>query len=444
MSRKQTTCSRRDFLRGVAATGAFTIIPASVLHGATAPSNQITRALIGFGEIAHSGNHLGFKGSRLVGLCDPDVRHVREGLACAEKKKWGKIRAYRDFLELLADPGVDVVHICTPPHWHGCMSVMAARAGKDIWCEKPMTRTIAEGKRVMDVVAETKRMFRLNTWFRFQNNYYGFGTPVAPVKQVMDAGLIGKGPFTVVIGEGQGFTLKFGWSGIVNGQPEPVPEGFDYDMWLGPAPYKPYHPYRTHATFRGYWDYDGGGLGDMGQHYLDPVQYLLGKDETSPVEIEYRGVKQHPETVGTFDRITLVYADGSKIVLDGDESLRGEPFIRGPKGCIWPKKDRADKMFRLTDAAGKELDAFKIVQDLPQPAPQQTDFMDSVRTRKPFALNERNGFRSCTIFNLAIVAMRLGRGFRFDPVALRAVDDPAADAFIRQPMRQPWEREMFG
>ena len=174
--------SRREFLKGAAAVGAFNIIPARVLWGATAPSNQLTRALIGFGGIAHSGNHLGYKGSRLVGLCDPDQLHVAEGLACAEKAGWGKVKAYADFLRLLEDPGVDIVHICTPPHWHGVMSVMAARAGKDIWCEKPMTRTVGEGKRVMEYVKAKKRMFRLNTWFRFSDYFYGFGTTVKPIR----------------------------------------------------------------------------------------------------------------------------------------------------------------------------------------------------------------------------------------------------------------------
>ena len=157
-----------------AAFGAFNIVPAGVLRGETAPSNQLTRALLGYGTIARSENHLRFKGSRLVGVCDPDMLRVLEGLADAEKAGWGKIKNYGNFMKLLADPGVDIVHICTPPHWHGVMSVMAARAGKDIWCEKPMTRTVGEGRRVMEYIKEKGRMFRLNTWFRFQNPFYGF------------------------------------------------------------------------------------------------------------------------------------------------------------------------------------------------------------------------------------------------------------------------------
>ena len=449
---KQT---RREVVKALGAFGAFNLIPARVLWGATAPSNQLTRALIGYGTIASSENHLPFKGSRLVGLCDPDQLHVRAGLAAAEKCGWGKIRGYRDFLELLDDPGVDVVHICTPPHWHGCMSVMAARAGKDIWCEKPMTRTVGEGKRVMEYVKAKGRMFRLNTWFRFKDPFYGFGKPVKPVRQVMESGLLGRGPVRCVFGAGQGFTWKFHHSGLVNLPVEECPSTFDWDMWLGPAPWKPYNRHRTHGTFRGYWDYDGGGIGDMSQHYLDPLQYLLCKDDTSPVRVDYVGPKQHPEVVGRFDRITYTYADGTEVILDGDQSLRDEPFLTGSNGTtIWPvvgadgkvgtwtsPGENEDRMFGMRDGSGRELDAAGIVRELPEPAPQQTDFMDSVRTRRRFCLNEETGFRSCTLANLAITAERLGRGFDFDPVSLRAVDDPAADRFLFQRMREPWERE---
>lgn len=447
--------SRRNFLKGAAAIGLFNIVPAHVLRGATAPSNQLTRALIGFGGIAHSGNHLGFKGSRLIGLCDPDQTRVQRGLVTCEKQGWGKVKAYENFMKLLEDPDVDIVHICTPPHWHGVQSLMAARAGKDIWCEKPMTRTVGEGKRVMEYVKAKGRMFRLNTWFRFQDGLYGFGTPVKPIRQVVENNLVaspGK-PIRCVVGAGQGFNWKFFWSGRVNLAPQECPKTFDWDMWLGPAPWKPYNRHRTHDTFRGYWDYDSGGLGDMAQHYLDPVQYLLCKDETSPVKVDYVGPKQHPDVVGRFDRITLTYADGTEVILDGNETLKGEPFLRGDRGAVWPRNAKngpgypvagnAGKTFQMADANGKALDVLSMLKELPQPAPQQTDFMDSVRTRKRFCLNEETGFRSCTMFNLAIVAERLGRGFAFDPVALRAKDDPAADRFLYQSLRSPWDREFY-
>ena len=416
---------RRDFLKKAGALAAFTIVPAHVLRAETAPSNQLTRALLGFGGIAHSENHLGYKPTRLIAVCDPDAKHVEEGVRLASDNGYGKIDGYRDFREILARKDVDIVHICTPPHWHGLMSVMAAQAGKDVWCEKPMTRTIGEGRRVMEAVKANGRIFRLNTWFRFQGGFYGFGTEVKPLKKIMANRLLGW-PVKAVVGNCTGFTLKFGWSGLVNAPTQPVPETFDYDSWLGPAPFKPYHPHRTHASFRGYWDYDGGGLGDMGQHYLDPVQYLMEKDDTSPIKIEIDCAPQHTDSVGSFRRLTYTYADGCQIILDGDDSLKGVPFLEGPKGKVWPKL-KSD----IPNLEG-------LLTELPEPAPQQTDFLESVKLRRTFTLNEQNGFRSATIVNLGITAMRLGRGFEFDPFKLCAVNDPAADKFIYQPMRAPW------
>jgi hypothetical protein len=111
-------------------------------------------------------------------------------------------------------------------------------------------------------------------------------------------------------------------------EPQSVPQELDYDFWLGPAPYKPYNAHRVHQTFRGYWDYDGGGLGDMGQHYIDPVQYFLGKDHTSPVKVEVDAPQQHPDAVGTWRSITYTYEDGCQIVLwGGDYGDPNTPYI---------------------------------------------------------------------------------------------------------------------
>ncbi len=417
--------NRRAFLKTMGGAATFTIVPAHILRSETAPSNQLTRALIGFGGIAHSEAHLGLTDTRLVAVCDPDRAHMEEGVQKGQKHTGGKVDGYRDFRDVLQRKDVDVVHICTPPHWHGPISVYAAQAGKDIWCEKPMTRTIGEGKKVIDAVKANGRMFRINTWFRMYGGFYGFGTEVKPIKKVVQNKLLG-GPLRAIVGEGQGFSLKFGWTGLVNAAPQPVPENLDYDLWLGPAPYKPYHPHRVHGNFRGYWDYDGGGLGDMGQHYLDPVQYILGKDEESPIRVDVDAPPQHPEAVGSFRRITMKYADGTEIILDGDGSLKQEPFISGPNGKLWPRM-KSDI---------KDLD--KVLAGLPDPAPQNSSFLHTLKTRNPFPLNENNGFRSCTLVNLALVSMRAGRGFDFDPVKLICPNDPGVNRFIEQPLRAPW------
>jgi hypothetical protein len=186
----------------------------------------------------------------------------------------------------------------------------------------------------------------------------------------------------------------------------------------------------------------------MAQHYLDPLQYLLCKDDTSPVKIDYKGLPQHPEAVGSFDRFTLTYADGTEVILDGDVSLADEPLLRGSNGLCVYKKAKGGKTLRIRDANGwwSEEKVLKTLAELPKPAPQQTDFIDSCLRRKTFALNESNGFRSSTMFNLAIVAWRLGRGFEFDPETLHAKNDEAAERLLYQEdmMRQPWRKEMFG
>ncbi len=418
---KTRIISRRALLRAGVGAATFSIVPRHVLGGKAyaAPSEQPTKAVVGVGGMGTG--HLGYRGARLVAVCDVDRGRLKAALGRVEKG----VRGYHDFREVLEQPDVDIVHIATPPHWHGLISIAAAEAGKDVWCEKPMTRTIGEGQAVIDAVQRHGRMFRLNTWFRFRSDFYGFGSTVKPIKKLVENRLLGW-PLKVVVGATTGFNWKFQWSGRPNLVPEPVPEALDYDFWLGPAPYKPYHPHRVHGTFRGYWDYDGGGLGDMGQHYLDPVQYLIEKDHTSPVEIEVDAPQQHPDACGSWRRIRMRYADGCEILFDGEGKERGAPFLEGPEGTL-------HKGFRCSIK-----DIKKKLAELPEPTPQLGDFTKSVLTRHKFALNEANGHRSCTLVNLGKIAVRLGRNLRFDPEAQRFIDDEEANRLVDQPMRAPW------
>ena len=414
--------TRREFLKSAGALSLFTIIPRKVMGGqpgVVPPSDQLTKGIIGVGGMGRG--HYDYGGTRLIAVCDVDDNHLKDAIAAAPDK----IQGFHDFRDLIALRDVDIVHIATPPHWHGLMAIEAAKAGKDIWCEKPMTRTIGEGKRVMEAVKQHGNIFRLNTWFRFKDTFYGMGTTVEPIKKLVDSGLLGW-PLTVTIGRHTGFDWKFYWVGNTNLQPQPVPKELDYEMWLGPAPYKPYNVHRTHQTFRGYWDYDGGGLGDMGQHYIDPVQYFLGKDDTSPVSVEIDAPQQHSDAVGTWRKITFTYADGCKIILDGAGTIDDVPYIEGPKGKLWPgfRSDIPDLQRKLAE--------------FPDPKPQATDFIQSVHTREKFALNEVNGFRSCTLVNMGITALRLNRNLRFDPDKLEFIGDDAANRLMNQPMRAPW------
>jgi predicted dehydrogenase len=416
--------TRRTFLKTALAFGAFTIVPRHVLggRGYTAPSDELTKAVIGIGGMGHW--HLGSTGARLLAVCDVDEAHLQEGL----KAGGTDVKGYKDFREVLERKDIDVVHIATPPHWHGLIAIAAARAGKDIWCEKPMTRSIAEGEKVIEAVRTYGRMFRVNTWFRYSGDQlYGSGVTARECRKLVRSGLLGW-PLTVTIAASTGFEWKFYWSGKTDLLPQWIPAGLDYNFWLGPAPYKPFHPHRVHATFRGYWDYDGGGLGDMGQHYLDPVQYFLGKDSESPVEIEADALAQHPEAAGSFRRIVMRYADGCRIILDGDPKAEETPFIEGPQG----------KVFKGLRSTVRELKEKLAAFPDGDPDPQITDFMVSVRTREPFALNELNGHRSATLVNLSKISWQLGRGIQFDPKTRRCPGDDAANRLIDPPMRAPW------
>jgi myo-inositol 2-dehydrogenase / D-chiro-inositol 1-dehydrogenase len=413
--------SRLRFLRNSATIVAgFSIVPRHVLgRGFIPPSDQLTKGIVGVGGMGRG--HIPYAGTRVVAICDVDTAHLKK----AADIIGGGVKTFHNHHELIALPEVDIVHIATPPHWHGIISIDAAKAGKDIWCEKPMTRTIGEGKRVVEAVKQYGRMFRLNTWFRFTDNFYGMKSPVKPIKKLVESGLLGW-PLTVTVSKTTGFDWKFYWIGKTQLEPQPIPESLDYERWLGPAPFKPYHEHRVHNTFRGYWDYDGGGLGDMGQHYIDPIQYFLGKDETSPIMVEVDAEQQHPDACGTFRKLTFTYEDGCKIILDGEDKDPNAAYIQGPKGKLY---------------AGFKSDIPNLAQKLammPDPEPQVTNFLDSVKYRTPFALNESNGFRSCTVVNMGKIALQLGRTLHFNPVTQEFVNDAEANRLINPPMRAPW------
>jgi len=424
--------TRRNFIKGtLAAAGGFFIVPRHVLGGPgrTPPSEIITHAIIGVGSMGLG--HINYvkedPQGKLLSICDVDEHRLAAGL----EKAGPGCKGYKDFRDVLDRGDIDVLHNVTPPHWHTLINIAAARAGCDIWSEKPMTRTIAEGQHVIDAVQKNKRMFRLNTWFRFRDKFYGLDCDVKSIKKLVSNGLLGW-PLTVRVSPATGFPWKASmWIGRTDLKPQPVPDYFDYDMWLGPAPVKPYHRHRTHWTFRGYWDYDGGGLADMGQHYLDPVQYILDKDETSPIEIQASAPwPTHPDAAGLWGTAEFRYADDCRIILDsgewGEDSTAGKPYIEGPTGKIY-------RGF-VTDPP----DLKDAVATLPEPEPMVGDFNVSVKSRAKFALNEANGNRSNLLVHLANAAIRTGRKLQFDPVSQRFIGDEQANLIADQPMRAPW------
>jgi len=421
--------SRRSFLATAGAVSLFHIVPRHVLGGPgyTPPSEQITKAVIGTGGMGQG--HLKLGGTKLLAICDVDRSRRENTLKKVNKdaKVGGDVKAYADFREVLERDDIDLIHQATPPHWHALINLAAAEAGKDIWAEKPFSRTIEEGEKVVEAVQRNGRVLRINTWFRFEGGWYGSGTTGENMRKVVLSGMLGDGPLKMTLGAPTGFNWKLNvWSGKTTLEEQPIPENLDYDMWLGPAPYKPYNSHRVHGSFRGYWDYDGGGLGDMGQHYIDAAQYILGKDDESPHRIIPTTVQQHHDAVLPWQRVEIHWKDGTQIILDDRGDGDTIPLLEGSK----------HKIFRGLKSSIPNLRAE--IEALPEVEPRVKVFNESIRTRKPFALNETRAHRSCTIVNLALIAIRLGRPIEFDDKTQRCPNDPAANALIEQPMRGPW------
>jgi len=414
--------TRRQFIsRAAAAAATVTIVPRYCLGGPGAPSNVFREAVIGTGGMGMGHVTQNKKGDsrRTLAVCDVDKNHLKRSM----DKAGSSAKGYGDWREVIARDDIDIVRIPTPPHWHALISIAACQAGKDVYSEKPATRFIREGRVLVDTVKRYGRVYSINC--------YGRGGFERWRKLVM-SGLLGN-PLTVRVSRKHGYNWKVRqWSGRTYLEPQPVPPQLDYNMWLGPAPYKPYHPHRVHGSFRGYWDYDSGGMGDMGQHWIDPVQYLLGKDDTGPVEVKaYAPWPVHPDAVGMWGRVWITYEDGTRIILDSQEW--GEPeegdhaYIEGPKGRAW-RNGR-------TDPPG----LFEKLRDYPNP-PRLVGYYDAVRKRiKPSRRPDvEAAHRSITLLHLSAIAIRTGRTIRWDPVAERVIGDEEANRFVNVPMRAPW------
>lgn len=412
--------SRRAFLRRSALVGtAFQILPGRLVFGGPdAPSNIITRAVIGTGGMGM--NHV-TEYPKTLAVCDVDSKHLDN----AVKKAGGDVTPYRDWREVLERDDIDTVHIPTPPHWHALIAMAAARVGKDVYSEKPATHTIAEGVVLEKAIARYGTVYQVNTWGR-QIGYH--------LRKIVASGILG-GPLIARLNPDHcpsGFKIKQ-WSGRANLEVQNVPPELDYDMWLGPAQIKPYHAHRVHGSFRGYWDYDEGGLGDMGQHHIDPIQYALGKDDTGPVEVEAAAPwPQHPDACGLWGTIRMRYADGTQLVIEswewGEETTRGLPLLEGPNGKYY-KNGRFEPAHLAED-----------LKRFPDPPPLQrwehaVETRENVHGYKP---NVYQAVRSAELLHLASIAIRLGRKLEYDPEARRFPHDEEANRLAYPPMRAPW------
>jgi myo-inositol 2-dehydrogenase/D-chiro-inositol 1-dehydrogenase len=398
--RKNNRISRRRFL-GAAASGvaSASIVPRHVLGGsappnesAPPPSETIPYAVIGNGARKDAGLR-GNKAFRQVAVCDVDAAH-------AGGKPDNKTR-YTDFRRLLDRKDIAVVCIGTQPSWHALLTIAAAQAGKDIFCEKPFTRFIAEGRAAADAVKRYGVVFQIGTFDRFRAD--------RETHKIVKYGLVKDLTGVVVYSSAAHRTGKTALP------EEPVPPGLDYDLWLGPSPYKPYNKARVHYNNRFYWDYEGGDLTNFGFHSFDSIQYTYAKDETGPVEIEPVATwPQHPDAVCPYSYVTVTYADGLKVAIGGG----------GKKGRTLSKND-------LSPEDRQKFDA------LPNP-PKLLTFLEAIATRQQAGGNAESSHRASTALNLANLAIRLGRKLRWDPVAEKIVGDDEAQRFVDLPMRAPW------
>jgi predicted dehydrogenase len=403
--------TRRKLVQAaIAAPAVFHIVPRFVLGGPgqdrPPPSETLGGALIGVGGRGPGTFQAMSEGHAVRKLAECDVKFLDR----ADGKYF-----YTDFRRVLERKDVDVVAIATPPHWHALISIAAAQAGKDVFCEKPLTRFIAEGRAVVKAFARYGRILQVGTFGRFAASKEKDNVLT---HKIMRSGLLKECPAVHV--HAGGWKVK-DWSGRPEQPVVPVPKNLDWDMYCGPSPLKPFVRDRIGGTHRCYWDYEGGGLSDMGQHYFDGVQWTYGKDDTSPVEIEAHAPPQHPEVTGMWGWVELKYADGLTLVFDGEEW--GKPYDR--------KQARKLKLEDLPEAERAKI------LETPDPAPLLT-FAEAVKTRKQAGGAPEAAHRCAALLHLANIAVRVGRRIRYDPVNERIVGDEQANRLVDVPMRAPW------
>ena len=433
-----TRATRREFLVGAAAA-AVVAAPAIVaarslgLGGAVAPSSRITLGLIGAGDHGINRNlkrFLAEADAQIVAVCDVDSerreaarRLVDAHTAKAAGETYKGASAHNDFREILDRKDVDAVMVATPDHWHVLASVMAARAGKDVMCEKPLSVNVLEGRVLADTMAKHGRVFQTASENRSLEVYHR-------MCELVRNGRVGK-LHTIRVGLPDGRSVH-PESQVV----QAPPKGFDFDLWLGPAPLSDYCPARCHWNFRWIFDYSGGMICDWGAHLLDIAQWGNNSESTGPTAVEGKG--SFPDR-GVYDTATefhveATYAGGVKLFIDSTgPSIRFE----GSDGWIasvgWGAPLTASKDEILKSQIGDGETRLYTC-----PGGEQRNFLDCVKSRKPCYAPAETGHRSITIAHLGNIAMLLGRKITWDPQRERCVKDPTANMLLSRQMRQPW------
>ncbi len=433
------TPSRRTFLHATA-LGFPAIVPSTVL-GQEAPSNRLSMAFIGTGNNGTNWMRPFMEDSRVrvVAVCDVN----REGagywdgsvrgreparLMVNEHYKDDSCMAFEDFREVVGRDDIDGIYIGTPDHWHALIAVAAARAGKHIYGQKPLSLTVREGRVMADAVKTSGIVWQTGSQQRSNNNFHN-------VCELVRNNRLGR-IHTVRVGLPSG-RPDFGKVAHLT-ETEPVPEGFNYDMWLGPAPEKPFAPARVGVNFRWVSDYSGGQLTDWGAHHLDIAQWGLGMDSSGPVAIRSpRGrFEDHPiyDTATEFS-FECDYASGTTLCCSTSERM-GVRF-EGSDGWAWATRGAHEVSARglLTDPPMRNP------EELYRSANHVTNFVDCCFSGKATAAPIEAAHRSVSIAHLANIAIKIGRDLKWDPRGERCQDDDTANSMLERPYRAPWSLE---
>jgi predicted dehydrogenase len=435
--------TRRNFLKtsAVTALGAASVLPQIVpssVFAAGAPSNRITIGCIGVGRMGLGDMRqiLGFDYTQVVAVCDVDSNRldyarqkVEEHYAAQSSNGTYKgCAVYRDFRDLLERKDIDAVLICTPDHWHALPAIAAAKAGKDIFIEKPLTLTVQEGRILSDTVRRYARVLQVGSQQR-SDTRFRFAC------ELVRNGRIGK-LHTVRVG------LPID-PGTEPQAPMPIPQQLDYQMWLGPTPWAEYTEERVHPR-EGYgrpgWlrisDYCCGMITGWGSHHIDIAQWGMGAEHTGPTEIQ--GWAEYPKD-GLWDvhgkfRIEYTYANGVKVICADNAKNKQGVLFQGTDGWVYVKR-------RVIDAQPKSLLNSQISPTeirLYKSNNHRQNFLECVRTRRPTVAPVETGHRSNAICVLGYIAMLLGRKLKWDPKNERFTNDQEANRMLSRPMRSPW------
>jgi len=424
--KKKGLITRRDFFSRTVAAGtaiAFPAIVPSSVFGANAPSNRIVMGAIGVGSQG-TGDMRGFLSKpevQMVAVCDVDKNH-RDGAKKIVDDKYGNsdCRAYLDFRDLIGRGDLDAVQLAMPDHWHAIPAVAAARAGLDIHGQKPLARSIREGRAICDAVHRYSRVWQTGSQQRSDLKF-------RRAAELVRNGRIGKIlKIEVGLPTGGGSDVKAVMA---------VPEGLDWDFWLGPAPYVPYRGV-VHWNWRWIMDYSGGQLTDWAGHHIDIAHWGMGWDYTGPVEIEGKG--NYPTeglyNVPTEYKFTCKYADGAIMTVANNRQLTQGAKWYGEKGWIHVNRGglhASDEKILREEIGPNEVKLY-------ESRDHKQNFLDCVKSRKLTICPVEVGHRSISVGLLGEIAMLTGRKIKWDPETEQIIGDPEAGALLGRSYREPW------